>query len=142
MTDRQGFTWLELLILILITAVLTSITIPKFQDLIVRSKEANTKAGLASLRSAIKVYYAEHNAYPSDNLECLLEDSKYIPELPITQIPGTDHPDSNKVLLNSEITDEGGWIYHNDKSKPANLGKVLINCSHKDHLDTIVWSEL
>ena len=55
MICRRGFTWWELLILVLITGILTGITIPKFQDLIVRSKEANTKAGLASLRSAIQV---------------------------------------------------------------------------------------
>ena len=79
MICRRGFTWWELLILVLITGILTGITIPKFQDLIVRSKEANTKAGLASLRSAIQVYFAEHNAYPEDDLECLVKDGKYIP---------------------------------------------------------------
>lgn len=142
MICRRGFTWWELLILVLITGILTGITIPKFQDLIVRSKEANTKAGLASLRSAIQVYFAEHNAYPEDDLECLVKDGKYIPEIPITQIPGTNHNDSNKVLLQSEITDEGGWIYYNDKKKPRTWGNVTVNCSHSDSNDSVVWSEL
>jgi len=139
---RKGFTWQELILLVLITGVLTGITIPKFKDLIVRSKEAGTKAGLASLRSAIKVYYSENNAYPQDNLECLIKDGKYLTEIPITQIPGTAHADSNNVLLNSEITDEGGWIYNNNKTKQAKWGTVFINCSHKDHLGAIEWSEL
>ena len=139
---RKGFTWQELIILVLITGVLTGITIPKFKDLIVRSKEANTKAGLASLRSAIQVYYAENHAYPQDTLECLIKDGKYLPELPITQIPGTKHTDTNNVLANSDITDEGGWVYHNDKTKPSKWGKIFINCSHKDHLETVSWNEL
>ena len=142
MTCRCGFTWWELLVLVLITAVLTGITIPKFQDLIVRSKEANTKAGLASLRSALQVYFSEHNAYPSDNLDSLAKDGKYIPEIPITQIPGTEHKDSNAVLLQSDVTDIGGWIYYNDKADSAKWGTVIVNCTHKESMGAIAWNEL
>ena len=142
MKQRSGFTWIELIVLILITTVLTSITIPKFKDLIVRSKEANTKAGLASLRSALRVYYAENQSYPADNLESLTRDGKYIPEIPTTQIPGTTHVDTNEVFLGTEITDAGGWLYNNDKTVPVKWGKIFVNCSHKDHLGEITWSEL
>lgn len=142
MTLRKGFTWWELLVLLLITAVFTGITIPKFQDLIVRSKEAGTKAGLASLRSALQVYFNENNAYPVDNLESLVKEQKYIPEIPLTQLPKTGHQDSNTVYTSQDISDTGGWLYYNDKTSPAKWGTILINCSHHSVLDDIVWSEI
>lgn len=142
MKNRNGFSWWELLLLVLITAVFTGLTIPKFKDLIVRSKEGGTKGGLSEMRSALSSYYLDNkNSFPTDTLESLTK-GKYLYEIPITQLPKTGHPDSNKVYPAGEVTDEGGWIYFNDKSDLSKWGHVIVNCSHYDVKKELVWSEL
>jgi len=143
MKNRGGFAWWELAVILLVTGFLAGITIPKFRNFIVRSKEAATKGGLASLRSAVNVYYRDNgNVYPTDTLQSLTKDRKYIPEIPLVQLPGTGHPDSNVVRPAQKISDEGGWIYYNDRTSLADWGRVVINCSHYDSKKEIVWSEL
>ena len=59
-TTRKGFTLIELMIVVAIIGILAAIAIPKFADLINKSKEGATKAGLSSLRSALQVYYGDN----------------------------------------------------------------------------------
>ena len=53
-----GFTLIELVMVIAIIGILSSLAIPKFLDLSGAAKVSATKAGLGSIRSALAVKYA------------------------------------------------------------------------------------
>ncbi|HOI42492.1 MAG TPA: prepilin-type N-terminal cleavage/methylation domain-containing protein, partial [Elusimicrobiales bacterium] len=64
--SKKGFTLIELMIVVAIIGILAAIAIPKFADLINKSKEGATKGALSSVRSAINVYYGDNEGwYPS-----------------------------------------------------------------------------
>jgi prepilin-type N-terminal cleavage/methylation domain-containing protein len=57
-TKKNGFTLIELVMVIAIIGILSSLAVPKFQDLSGAAKISATKAGLGSLRSALAIRYA------------------------------------------------------------------------------------
>ena len=127
---RRGFTLIELMIVVAIIWILAAIAIPKFADLINKSKEGATKGSLASVRSAIQVYYGDNEGwFPADTLGCLNLNGKYLSEIPLAKLPGTGHADSRAVSPNS-LTEQGGWAYGN--AGGINRGVFVVNCSHED----------
>ena len=63
MKTKKGFTLIELMIVVAIIGILAAIAIPKFADLIKKSKEGATKGSLGALRSALTIYYGEQEGY-------------------------------------------------------------------------------
>ncbi len=57
---QRGFTLVELLIVVIILAVLSSIVIPQFSSSTTEAKEAALTANLTVMRSAIELYKAQH----------------------------------------------------------------------------------
>ena len=133
---KKGFTLIELMIVVAIIGILAAIAIPKFADLINKSKEGATKGGLSSVRSAIQVYYGDNEGwFPADSLECITLNAKYIAEIPLAKLPGTGHGDSNAVApiaASGAITDQSGWAYFNDTTEAATWGNFVVSCTHED----------
>jgi len=61
----EGFTLVELLVVIVILAVLAAIVVPKFLGAGERSREAALKSDLKVLRNAVALFYTDCKAYPS-----------------------------------------------------------------------------
>lgn len=62
---ERGFTLLEMLIAVVILGILAMIIIPQFTASTDDAKVAAVKADLSAMRSAIEVYYQQHNGkYP------------------------------------------------------------------------------
>ena len=64
MKDTRGFTLVELMITIVIVGVLASVAIPLYQANVKRAKGAEADATMGSIRTALRVHYAENSAYP------------------------------------------------------------------------------
>jgi general secretion pathway protein G len=82
MTHKNGYTLIELMVVIAILGIVSSIAIPKFSDLIRKSKEGTTRAHLGSLRSALTIYYADTEGIYPYTLETLIIEEKYISKIP------------------------------------------------------------
>jgi prepilin-type N-terminal cleavage/methylation domain-containing protein len=68
MTKKQkGFTLVELMIVVAIIGVLAAVAIPKFADMLEKSKEGATKGNLSAIKSSISNYYADNQGtYPAN----------------------------------------------------------------------------
>ena len=86
MSGKKGFTLLEMMIVLTIIAILASISVPMYQAVVLRAKEAVLKDNLHGLRSVIDQYTADKKTAPQ-SLEDLVDAGYYreIPEDPITE---------------------------------------------------------
>ena len=64
MKNQRGFTLVELMITIVIVGVLATVAIPLYQANVKRAKGSEGDAAMGSIRTALRVYYAENSAYP------------------------------------------------------------------------------
>ena len=140
--NKKGFTLIELMIVVAIIGILAAIAIPKFADLINKSKEGATKGSLASVRSAIQVYYGDNEGwFPADDLTCLTAAGKYLSAIPVTKLPGSGHADSALVeSLGINDSFGGGWFYSNSPATASTWGNFVVNCSHWDIKQAGRWS--
>jgi prepilin-type N-terminal cleavage/methylation domain-containing protein/prepilin-type processing-associated H-X9-DG protein len=60
---QSGFTLVELMIVVVVVGILASVAIPMYQLAAERSKATEADSGLGAIRSAMRVYYAEHGTY-------------------------------------------------------------------------------
>jgi Tfp pilus assembly protein PilE len=134
------------MIVVAIIGVLASIAIPKFSDLINRSKDSAVRGALASLRSAINIYYADTDglfpgAGPSDLKDSLTPGGRYLNFMPKVTIPAGGHLLGEGVelgVVNDATVNANGrvWAYFYSGPKP---GHVTVNCTHLDKGGQ-VWS--
>lgn len=61
----MGFTLIELLIVVAIIGILASAVVVNLSIARARARDARRKADLKSVQTALEVYLAEHNEYPS-----------------------------------------------------------------------------
>ncbi len=83
---ERGFTFVELMVVMGIVALLLTIALPRYFDGLQRAREAVLKEDLAVMRDAISHYYGDKGVYPS-SLEALVEQRylRAIPEDPVTE---------------------------------------------------------
>ena len=81
---RNGFTLVELLVVISIITILAAIVVPNIGKLLERGKRGKAAADLKQLADAVKFYYTDHGAFPEE-LDALVDEnylSKQLPETP------------------------------------------------------------
>jgi len=69
MNKIKAFTLLEILIVIVVLAVLASIAIPRYTDIVEKSRTSEAMAIFAAIKSAQEVYYSKNGRY-RDILDC------------------------------------------------------------------------
>ncbi len=61
MKNQKGFTLIELVIVLILLGILAAVAVPKFMNLQEEAKKSGVKGAVASVRSAINIYYANAN---------------------------------------------------------------------------------
>ncbi|MBI4678969.1 MAG: prepilin-type N-terminal cleavage/methylation domain-containing protein [Elusimicrobia bacterium] len=154
-----GFTLIELMIVVSIIGILAAIAIPKFADLIRKSREGKSKGGLGAIRSALTIYYSDmEGTFPSDDLSSLTIAGKYIAAIPKVTAPDY-HPETSAVYNNATdgcnmlyTNDRGGWAYWSDDGtmcgavgpfgtqRERTQGELWVGCVHTDMRGSF-WTE-
>jgi prepilin-type N-terminal cleavage/methylation domain-containing protein len=146
----DGFTLIELMIVVAVIGLLGTIAVPKFANLVRKSNEAATLGHLGTIRSALTIYHADTDgAHPNDHLECLVANGKYLIKIPECDLPPY-HLEVNTVFNATDVggaalytTELGHWIYFQNPtlapSGPRNVGEVWIACNHLDSRNR-TWS--
>jgi len=158
---EKGFTLIELMIVVAIIGILAAIAIPRFADLIRKSKEGATKGNLGAIRSALSIYYGENEGrYPGaavDGAGTTISGltPTYLDAMPTVRLGGpgpatpahTNHPDSGEVTAYRDTgyntkpaltSDNGQWGYWYNASGAglqATYAGVFINCTGTDSKD-------
>jgi prepilin-type N-terminal cleavage/methylation domain-containing protein len=132
----KGFTLIELMIVVAIIGILAAIAIPKFANLVTKSKESAVKGSLGSVRSAVSIYYSDtEGVFPADatNLStALCTNEKYLTVLPFMSIPApANHGQTNSASVS--LADGSGWFY------ASSDGRVAVACTHTDTKSS-TWS--
>jgi type IV pilus assembly protein PilE len=66
MRRQQGFTLIELMIVVVVIAVLSAIALPSYTDYVTRSKLAEAYAHLSDLRVKMEQHYLDNRRYSSN----------------------------------------------------------------------------
>lgn len=74
---KHGFTFIELLFVVIIIAVLAAMSVPNFLEAQVRAKINRTKTDMAAVGYALGKYYADHGEYPPMHPEAQLFLERY-----------------------------------------------------------------
>ena len=66
---RLGFTFIELLVVMVVIGVLATVGVPRIRNMKERSYQATLRNDLGALRTAQEAYFAEHHQYATDTLQ-------------------------------------------------------------------------
>ncbi|MFT5500899.1 MAG: type IV pilus assembly protein PilA [Woeseiaceae bacterium] len=70
---QQGFTLIELMIVVAIIGILAAIAIPAYQDYTIRAQVSEGLNLAAGAKAAVTEYFQDQGAFPTDNVEAGIE---------------------------------------------------------------------
>ena len=104
--SAEGFTLIELVIVIVILGILAAVAIPKYEDMQEQARSATLKGQVGSIRSAIAIQYGRNAlngaaSFPVLNGSIFADGN--IPKEPVMR--------SNAVKTTPGVDNAGGWLY-------------------------------
>ncbi len=133
----KGFTLIELMIVVAIIGILAAIAIPRFAQMLEKSREGSTKGNLGSLKSAASIYYGDQQGIWPTTLQSfsVYAFSRYLDNISPVKVTGAFVASATspagalvKMTTMSSVPNSSatGWLYD------SNFGSVYVNSTVKD----------
>ena len=128
MKKQQGFTLIELMIVVAIIGILAAIAIPAYQDYTIRAQVSEGLSLSAGAKAAVAEFYQDQGAWPTDNTEAGIElpaniRGKYVQTVTVTAAGG-----------NGVIT----VLYGVDAN--ANINGAQLTMTAADNAGSVSWT--
>jgi prepilin-type N-terminal cleavage/methylation domain-containing protein len=134
---EKGFTLIELMIVVAIIGILASIAIPRYANMLEKSREGATKGNLGAIKSAASIYYGDtEGKWPTTLASAsFYAFTRYLDNISPVKVTGHFVSGSTSpagsivsmtIMSSVPIGSATGWLYD------STLGNLFVNSTVRD----------
>lgn len=128
--SEQGFTLIELMIVVAIIGTLAALAIPAYQDYTIRAQVSEGLSLASAAKVAVEEYYVEHGAWPSNNAVAGLADQHDIRGKYTEHIMVTDNVIEIEYGYDAH---EAIHVMNIELTATDNAGSISWVCAHQNN---------